>query len=72
MQECDRKRGAHPAREEHKRLVSQISRTNYGFTGEFVANREYGNEALSQDRFEQKPIPRFAVAKEAQIQGSIQ
>jgi len=37
-----------------------------------VASREYRNESFSQDRFNRQPIPRFAVAKETQIQCSIQ
>src|SRR5258708_25356673 len=64
--------GTHPPREKHKRLVPQISGTNGGATGQFLASREHGNESFSQNRFNRQPIPSFAVAKETQVQRSIQ
>jgi hypothetical protein len=72
---CDsaiKSQGSHPARKMYKRLVSEISGTNCGIAGKPVTSREDRDESLSQDRFNRKPMSLFAVAKEAQIQRSIQ
>ncbi len=61
----------HSPREKYKRLVSKISGSNCDPAGKPVTNREYRNESFSQDRFNGKPLPRFGVAKEAQVQCSI-
>jgi hypothetical protein len=65
-------KGTHPPREKYKRLVSEISETNAGTTGKFVASREYGNESFSQDRLNRQPIPLLGIAKETEVQRSIQ
>ena len=50
----------------YKRIISQISGTYCGIAGKSVTSREYRDESLSQNRFNQEPISLFAVAKEAQ------
>jgi hypothetical protein len=72
---CDgaiKSKGPHPSCEKYKRIISQISGTDCGMAGKSVTSGEYGDESLSQDRFNRKPVPLFAIAKEAQIQRSIQ